>query len=362
MSGLERPPRPGSARRHGAGPTRPGSAGGRGEGQGPRTDWPEAERLADSVVQSGGGALRAVLLYGSRLLGAAPDRHSALDFVVVVTDYGRFYRGLAVAGELHRPVWMMTWLARVLPPNAIAFAPEGGREGIAKCLVVSMRHLERALGPAPPDHLLLGRLVQRVGVVWTAGPEAAAWVGERLAGARGGVLRWMAPYLEGPFDAEELGRRVLEVCYRGELRPEAGDRAERVFQAQAAHFRSVLRPVLEREADTGFLRRTGGKYELAAPVPSRVRRRWRRHFRRSKVRATARWLKHTVTFANWLPYIERKVRRRTGKSVELTALERKLPLVFLWPRVILVLLTRPEREAPASGAEPADDTRSATEP
>jgi hypothetical protein len=57
-----------------------------------------------------------------------------------------------------------------------------------------------------------------------------------------------------------------------------------------------------------------------------------------------RLFKHTVTFANWLPYVVHKVERHTGQSIDLTFLERKLPIVFLWPRVILVLLTNPREE------------------
>ena len=71
---------------------------------------------------------------------------------------------------------------------------------------------------------------------------------------------------------------------------------------------------------------------------------WRWHFLRSKLRSTARWFKHIMTFDNWLPYITRKVERRTGQQVELTRLERRWPLIFLWPRVVRVLKNRPERE------------------
>jgi hypothetical protein len=51
-----------------------------------------------------------------------------------------------------------------------------------------------------------------------------------------------------------------------------------------------------------------------------------------------------VTFANWLPYVVQKVERHTGKTNHLTRLERAVPIVFLWPRAIHVLLTRPRRE------------------
>ncbi len=309
-----------------------------------QSEWPEAWRLADRLVEVSGGTIRAVLLYGSHLLGTSPDRHSAVDFVVIVGDYRAFYTALDEAGELHRPVALMAALAKMLAPNVLAFAPDEGRGGIAKYQLVSRADFERALGPTPPDHFLLARMIQRVGVLRTADAADTEWVEAQLAGAHGGVLAWMAPYLEEPVDAEGLGRRLLEVCYAGELRPESAARAGRVFEAQAEHFRHVFTPVLETAVDEGAMRRDGDRYVLAAPIQRRERLRWRRHFRRSKARTTARWFKHTATFVNWLPYIVRKVERHTGRTIELTTLERKLPLIFLWPRLIHVLLTRPRRE------------------
>ena len=319
--------------------------------------------LASQLVEAARGSVRAVLLYGSQLLRTRPDEHSAFDFVVLVEAYRPFYAGLRASGQLPRPVWLMSTLARVLAPNVIAFAPEEGRAGIAKCLVVSRADFERALGPMPRDHFLLGRMVQRVAVVWAADPGEERWVQERLAGARARVLDWLAPYLEGPVDAAGLGRRLLEVCYQGELRPEARDRAQKIYQAQDDYFREALAPVLERAVVEGRVVREGAgaptssaamppagtppastRYALACPATSAERRRWRGHFRRSKARATARWLKHTLTFANWLPYIVRKVERHTGRTIHLTPLERKLPLIFLWPRAVHVLLSRPQRE------------------
>lgn len=313
-----------------------------------------AEELADRLVAASGGRVRAVLLYGSHLLRAAPDRHSAVDLVVVVDAYGPFHRALREAGELPRPAWLMGALARVLPPNVVAFTPDEGREGLAKCLVVDTAHFERGLRRRPPDHFLLARLVQRVAILRVRSPEDGRWVEERLAEAYEGVLEWMAPYLEGPFDAAALGRRMLAVCYRAELRPEARDRAEEIYRAQAEHFERTLGPVLERAAERGALERVPGGYRLARPPGRAERARWRRHFRRSKVRATARWMKHVVTFANWLPYVVRKVERHTGREVRLTSLERRLPLIFLWPRAVKVLLERPARRERSPGP-PADD-------
>lgn len=308
------------------------------------TEVPPARALAERLIAAAGGSVRVVLLYGSQLLGARPGRHSAFDFVVVVENDRAFYRALAAAGELHRPVWIMAALARVLAPNTIAFAPEAGRIGIAKCLIVSADRFERALGRNAPDHFFLGRMVQRVQTIWARGEDEARWVQERLGGAHAGVLTWMLPYLDEPVNAEELGRRLLEVCYRGELRPEAQDRAHRIFDTQVDHFREVFPAVLERGVAAGVLARQGDRYVRAAPVSSAERRRWQRYFLRSKTRSTLRWFKHMVTFANWLPYVVQKVERHTGRTIELTRLEKAVPIVFLWPRAIHVLLTRPRRE------------------
>lgn len=307
-----------------------------------------ARELAARLAATADGSVEAVILYGSHLLGTHPDRYSALDFVVIVDAYRHFYRAMHDAGELRRPVWLMAGLSRVLPPNVIAFTPDEGTDGIAKCLVVSAADFDVGVGPRAPDHLLLGRLVQRIAVIWAKDSNQACWVEERLAGARANVLNWVGPWLHASFDAEEVGRTMLEVCYRNEFRPEARNRADVIFEMQREHFRTTLAPVLEAADRAGVIVADGdaGSYHFTAPPSPTARRRWRSYFRRSKMRATARWLKHVFTFDNWLPYIVRKVERHTGHKVTLTHLERRWPLIFLWPRVVGVLLSRPEREDP----------------
>jgi hypothetical protein len=309
------------------------------------TPWyPVVRDLSDRLVADAAGSVRAVLLYGSHLLATNPDRHSAFDFVVVVDSYRDFYAGLRSSGEMRRWVWLMSGVAKVLPPNVIAYVPAAGELGIAKCLIVSKPHLERALGPEPRDHFLLGRLVQKVGRVWVRSPEDDEWLDRLTSGAHRGVLDWMSPYLTEPVDGAGLGRRLLQVCYSGEVRPEARNRADAIAAAQAGHFRDVFDPVLEDAERAGRMVRSGEQYALAEVASPQVVRRWRWHFRRSKVRATSRWFKHIVTFDNWLPYVVRKAERHSGTKIELTPLETRWPLLFLWPRVFRFLRSRPPRE------------------
>ena len=52
------------------------------------------------------------------------------------------------------------------------------------------------------------------------------------------------------------------------------------------------------------------------------------------MRATVRWAKYVITFDDWLDFIVRKARRHTGEDIVLSDRERRMPLLFLWPRVI----------------------------
>ncbi len=79
------------------------------------------------------------------------------------------------------------------------------------------------------------------------------------------------------------------------------------------------------------------EFTLVHPVGVGERLRLRAYFGRSLVRATVRWAKHIVTFEGWLDYILRKVRRHEGTEVELSPRERRLPLLFLWPRLFRYL-------------------------
>ena len=144
---------------------------------------------------------------------------------------------------------------------------------------------------------------------------------------------------------------MLGVSYRVEVRPEAEDRVDEVFEAQRDRLERMYDEVLRHHARQGELEElAAGRYRLVRTPGRAARLKNRLYFLRSKLRATGRWLKHVVTFDDWLDYIVRKVERRTGRTVELTERERKWPLIFLWPRVFRVL-----RELPGSAGEAGED-------
>jgi len=327
-------------------------SGGVGHRQG--FDDPVARALVEALREAAGERLIAVLLFGSRLVGAAPGRHSAYDLVVVTDDYRSFYERLHETGHHGRGPRLMTALSRVLAPNLVAFEPGLPGGEIAKMMVLTPADLARALSGRARDHFLKGRLVQKVVVLHARTPDLRRDVERLLADARADVLRWTGPWLEGPFTTEELVRRMLEVSYAAEIRPEAAGRVEAVFEAQRKDLVPAYEEVLCRAAREGVVERRGRGWQLPRRPAGLERLRWRLYFLRSKLRATSRWLKHVVTFDDWLTYIQRKVERRTGMRVEVTPMERKLPLVLLWPKAIRVLRELRRQGTADEAREPRD--------
>jgi hypothetical protein len=145
---------------------------------------------------------------------------------------------------------------------------------------------------------------------------------------------------------------MIAICYRSEIRPESGSRASSVFEAQRAYLVETYEKLLADASSQGLVVREGHGYRSASRPGWLARLRRLAYFNFSKLRVTARWLKHALTFENWLPYLLRKVERRTGMRVELSVLERRLPLIFIWPRLLRVLRNRPAEEVAADRAVP----------
>lgn len=310
------------------------------EGQGPVQDIfvPLLAGVGDSYIE-------AIILYGSHLLGANPGKHSAYDLVIIVGEYRGFYEALYSAHMIHRFPLVMTIVNRFLPPNVIRLAPEGTDGPIAKCLVLDRCDFERSLriGRAR-DHFMISRMMQKVQVVYSRSASIEEWVESNLKVARYGVLSWATLWIEQPFDSGSLAREMLRICYRSENRPESSDRADAIFSVQERELMEYYGDVLNEAEIKGDVVKEIAGYRIQNPISKKSRMRGLIYFKLSKVRVTLSWLKHVVTFEGWLPYIVRKVERRTSSQINLTMIEKLLPIPFLLPRVLYVFWNRPEQE------------------
>jgi hypothetical protein len=283
--------------------------------------------------------VRAVVFFGSRKTGAGYDPWSAYDFFVITRDYRGFYAALRAAGAARRNPALSASLNAILPPNQISILDgEPGREARAKCAVISMRAFLRETSEKRRDHFCVGRLFQPAEVLHVADDRAREQVLDGLVSAHAATYGWVRPWLPARFDPEGYCRTLLQVSLGGEIRPEPGGRAEALFEAQREYLVPVYTILLADLAAAGEIVSGGGAgYTLARPASAGERRRLQAYFRRSKLRATARWPKYMVTFEDWLEYIRRKAERHTGQEIVFTDRERRMPLVFLWPRVFRYL-------------------------
>jgi hypothetical protein len=310
---------------------------------------PDTLRLAEAIARAFGGGTAAIIHYGSHAQRSGARPESAHDFFVIVDQYAPAYRHLhAAVGTGYSPGTAAA-LARVLPPNVVRIVlPVGGARLQAKCAVLTGRDLARLCSPRAPDHFTQGRLFQQVQLVWARDAQAREATVDALVAARVGTFWWGRPYLPPEFDVERYCRTLLETSFAAEIRPEANDRVTQLLAAQGASLARTYGPILEHFADTRLLVRSGKSYRLAEPVTPGERRRVALHFARSKARATARWAKYVALYEAWLDYIVQKIARRSGQQVELTERERRWPLIFLWPRAIEFIRTRPQRRGPGA--------------
>lgn len=313
---------------------------------------PEVRDIVDLLHDACGRDLIGVVFFGSRLLGTSPDERSAADLVVVVENYLRFYETIGSRLPAARHSGIMAALNRVLPPNIIYLHDPGGMRAGAKCFVVTEYDLGLAMSADAKDHFFRGRLAQRVHIVFARSERDRGALERRIEAARRLTVDWVPIYMkEAPFGVLDFCRRMMEVSYAGEIRPEARSRVLEVFQSQVSFFRLVYGRVLQDAARDGRLIAEGDRYRPAKKPSWRERQRMAAFFRRSKARATLRWFKYMLTFDDWLDYIVRKVERRSGLRIEITKSERRFPIIFLWPKALRVIRAMRSAEvARAAGA------------
>ncbi len=305
---------------------------------------PDATALAAMLARSFGDGTVAIIHYGSHAQHSDARRESAFDFFVIVRQYRDAYESLArTVGTSYSPRTAAT-LNRILPPNVIAVTDSAHVPPLtAKCAVLSLGDLRRACSPSARDHFVRGRLFQYVQLAWTRDPDARMTVTDAIIDARVGSFTWGLPSLPLAFDAEQYFRVLLERSFSGEIRPESGGRIDALFNAQREVVLRAYDALLQQLARERILRSDGKVYQLTNPARALQAMRTGWYFRTSKVRATARWMKYIVLYDDWLDYVVRKIARRSGVTVELTARERRWPLIFLWPKAIQYLRSRPQR-------------------
>ena len=305
---------------------------------------PETARLAEFLAHAFGRSTAAIIHYGSHAHGSDARPESAHDFFVIVDRYRDAYRTLATTVRTHFTPELATALAHILPPNALALSMTRAAHPLrAKCVVLTTRDLARACSRGSKDHFTKGRLFQHVQLVWTRDADSHTTVTNAVVAARYGTFEWARAALPAVFDSETYCRILLETSFAAEIRPESDERIAVLLRAQRDTLMRVYDALLLHLVGTRILLHEGNVYRQVDPPGRLEKLRFQLYFRRSKLRATLRWLKYVALYEHWLDYIAQKIARRSGVSVELTARERRWPLIFLWSKALRYLRSRPQR-------------------
>ena len=305
----------------------------------------DTERLARYLAGAFGSATLALIHYGSHAQRSDARPESAHDFFVIVDRYATAYRSLTAAIHPSYHPRTATLLAHILPPNVVAISTPDAPTLHAKCAVLSLADLRRAGSDQAQDHFTQGRLFQQIQLVWVRDEESRRAVTDVLLEVRARTFTWAHPTLPEHFTTDSYCHTLLETSFAAEIRPEGDARLRVLLDAQRDTLIPIYEAVLQQLVSQRILASTGKVYSLVRPATRAERARTARYFRRSKVRATLRWLKYVALYEGWLDYIVRKIERRSGVKIALTPRERRWPLLFLWPKIFHYLRTRPQRRS-----------------
>jgi hypothetical protein len=311
---------------------------------------PALDAAVRRLVAATGPALVGLVFFGSRRTGAArKDAWSAHDAFVIVEDYRGFYEALSRAGLTGKRPGLVALVSGWLPPTQFSLRFED--LGIhVKAAVLRYDTWRRETSGRRRDHFCIGRLFQPTRVLHARDEPARQGILDGLIEAHRETWNWSRPWLPEHFDAATYGRSALRTSMRWEVRPEPAGRADALWEAQRPLQLPLLDLLLEELADRGEIARSrvaASEWVKTRPVGARERLSLELYFRRSIVRSTTRWLKHTVTFEGWLDYIVRKASRHTGEPIELTERERRWPWLFLWSRLFRYLRTKNRKGSPS---------------
>lgn len=299
-----------------------------------------ALELIDYITKAFGPSTAAIIHYGSRaqITGSKPD--SAYDFFVIVDDYEAAFLSFVENAHPRFSARTAIVLSRFLPPSIVALMHLPGEQNTAKCAVLSVRDLQIACSSDSPDHFAKGRLFQQLQLAWSRDAESRRATEDAIVAARLATLEWGAPYLPKTFDAHEFYWRLLKTSFAGEIRPETASRIRELLNAQSPTMVPVYQSLLEQQVEDGLLARHADGYSLITPPSPAEKARIEAYFRRSKARATKRWVKLIWLYDDWLDYLSRKLGRRANHVIDLTPQERRWPFLFLWPKLIRYINSR----------------------
>jgi hypothetical protein len=265
---------------------------------------PAIAALTEAVRSSHGGAVSAVLFYGSCLrLNSETDK--IVDLYVLVDSYTAAYgRGLRA---------LANW---ALPPNVFYLeVPFEGRKLRAKYALISLGDFRAGTSGGWFHPYLWARFAQPCRLVYCRDAAAEEQVVAALAGAVRKVLDEGLALAGGEAKARDLWVGVFRQTYRTELRAEPPERAGEIYEMNADHYAQLAAAALPDPAAMVPASGGGGGW------------RWPLRRLQGKLLSVARLVKAAFTFQDGPQYLLWKIERHSGVTVTLTPWQQRHPIL-----------------------------------
>lgn len=278
--------------------------------------------FVDALRRDHGQEICSILFYGSCLFSTTQRQSSFPDFYILVSNLGRY----------HRSPWHAT-LNRILPPNVYYGDFSSGVESLrCKYCVMTVDQFARETSHRAHDIHHLGRFSKQFCMAYSRDAATAHTIVDSAIQAMLVLVPHSLARLPERFSLEEFVLTQLGLSYLGERRVVEPTKVNSLLDASKDYYLAIYSTVLSL-----YFRRhktpvpSGGSTFSQPGVDKEQRQRTESFLQRSRTRGIFRWPKYILTVDNWLQYILDKLERHQGVKVELTALQRKYPLIFGWP-------------------------------
>ncbi|MDP8256473.1 MAG: hypothetical protein P9M14_12055 [Candidatus Alcyoniella australis] len=274
--------------------------------------------------------LLAIVFYGSKLDPVTDTPTSFYDFYLISDSYRKLHAGSRGQALLNG----------LLPPNI--YYEDLGAGMACKACSISLEQLREQVRPGAKDFYHRGRFSKRFCVAWAANQDAVDELTQIWLDASDSLLAQALVLCGNRFEIQDFSKALLKLSYLGEVRPETDDKIEQLYEAQSGFYSDVHARLLERfrrahHRELGLEQQDGRVvYYQRRTVSARLagRKQLERALKRSKRRAVARWPKQMMQVDNWLEIILAKFERTQGEKLELTARQRRHPLLLGWPLLL----------------------------
>ena len=265
--------------------------------------------FAERLKTAHGDGVVAVLAYGSCLRDTALD-DSLIDFYVLT--------GTLVPITTNP---LSRWLCRLVPPN-VYYREEAikGQVYRAKYAALPIDVFKRRVGAGTSNPYFWARFSQPVALAWCKDSQTRQEVTEAICEAVRTMIGKIGGESVDADDIRDVWVNGLQNTYQSELRSEGPARAQQIVDANFDFYAAITKAVADDS-------RAGGVAE----------QNWARVQRRGKLLSVLRLLKAAFTFSGGADYLAWKISRHSGQKVELTAWQRRHPIlasIVLFPKLL----------------------------